>query len=363
MKRLIIISIIITVAFDLHASVPDSSGFKTQILPLPVIAYTPETNLILGATALGQFKLKGSGFNTRASNIITAGTYTLNNQFLVQFDHAIFFPQEKYMWTGSVLFNKYPQSFWGIGADTQDEDEVLVDQQTILLRQRLYTKVGAGLFTGPSVRFIRQFDVSFETKDGDIVEYPELIGSAGHTGFAAGWGLLYDKRNSLMTPTHGFYLELNTLFQHTSLGSTFSFGRIGLDGRKYFALNDDANTVLGLQLLSEHAFGDVPFDLIPQIGGMMILRGVYQGRYRDQSAVSMQTEFRQHIIWRIGAAAFIAAGNVGQSVPDVFNSGWKYAGGGGIRFNIGKAEKTNIRLDYGIGPDMSGFYITFGEAF
>ncbi len=25
--------------------------------------------------------------------------------------------------------------------------------------------------------------------------------------------------------------------------------------------------------------------------------------------------------------------------------------------------KTNIRLDYGIGPDMSGFYITFGEAF
>ncbi len=363
MKRSIIVLIIITVAFNLNASVSDSSGFKTQILPLPIIAYTPETNLIFGATAFGQFKLRGSGLDTRASNIIASGTYTLNDQYLAQFDHAIFFPQEKKLWTGSILFNKFPQSFWGIGPNTSKEDEVLVDQHTIMLRQRIYTKVGSGLFTGPSIRLIRQFDVSFETKDGDVVEYPDMFGNSGHTGIAVGWGVLYDSRNSIITPVRGYYLELNTLFQHSSLGSTFSIGRIGLDGRKYFQLNSGGNTVLGLQMISEHAFGDVPFDLVPQIGGMVILRGVYQGRYRDQNAVSVQTELRQHIYWKIGAVAFIAAGNVGPSISNLFDTGWKYAGGGGIRINIGKAEKTNIRLDYGVGPDMSGFYITFGEAF
>jgi hypothetical protein len=363
MKRLLLISIIITAAFTLHASVPDSSWSGTQILPLPVIAYTPETDLILGATAFGQFKLKDSGHDTRSSNIITAGTYTLNHQFLAQFDHAIIFPHEKYLWTGSILFNKFPQSFWGIGANTRNEDEVLVDQQTIMIRQRLYAKICSQLFTGPSLRYIRQFDVSFETKDGDSVEYPGLTGNSGHTGIAGGWGILYDTRNSLMTPVRGSYIEINTILQHSSLGSTFSFGKIELDGRKYFDLNDGGSTVLGFHIRSEHAFGDVPFDLIPQIGGMVIMRGVYQGRYRDQNAVSVQTEIRQHVYRRIGTVAFISAGNVGPSVSDVFDSGWKYAGGGGVRFNVGKDEKTNIRLDLGIGPNMTGLYVTFGEAF
>jgi hypothetical protein len=363
MKRSIIIWILTTFAFTLYASVPDSSGSKMHVLPLPVIAYTPETNLILGATALGQFKLRGSGAETRSSNVITAGTYTLKNQFLFQFDQAVFFPQEKYLWTGSIVFNKYPQSFWGIGAATRNEDEVLVDQQTIIIRQRLYARIGSQLFTGPSFRFIRQFDVSFETKGGDPVEFPDMPGNTGHTGIAAGWGILYDKRNSLMTPTRGSYLELNTIYQHSSLGSTFSFVKIELDARKYFDLRADGNSVLGFHMNTNHALGDVPFDLMPRIGGMAILRGVYDGRYRDKNAALVQAEFRQHLFWRIGAAVFMAAGNVGESAGDLFAFDWKFAGGGGLRFDVGIAEKTNIRMDYGIGPNRSGFYITFGEAF
>ncbi len=41
----------------------------------------------------------------------------------------------------------------------------------------------------------------------------------------------------------------------------------------------------------------------------------------------------------------------------------KYSYGGGLRVMLSKSEKLNLRLDYGIGEQSSGFYFQLGEAF
>ncbi len=341
----------------------DTSRTSFSIVPLPVIAYAPETDLILGVTALGQFKLPGSGAETRSSNIRPFFNYTLKNQFILQVDHTIFLPEERYKLTGEARFDHFPQSFWGIGYDTREEDEILIDQRNLILEQNLYKKIGSELFTGPRIRFIRQYDVSFETLDGDPLVYPDLRGSDGHTGLGIGWGLLYDSRNSVLTPTEGIYLNINSILQHRAAGSTFSFRTIELDARRYIELIDNQSSVIAFQLNSAHSFGDVPFEEMPLLGGLWIMRGIYGGRYRDHNSIAVQTEVRQHLFWRIGMVAFMAAGNVGTSVSDTFTNPWRLAGGGGVRFNIGRDETTNIRLDFGISEEMSGLYVTFGEAF
>jgi hypothetical protein len=364
MKRLLLLTfVMVSMAGTVTAGRPDSTGAKLRLVPLPVLAYTPETDLIIGATALGQFRLPGDGSQTRTSSIIAAVTYTLNDQYILQLVQSVFFPGERYIWTGEIAFGHFPQNFWGIGRNTPDDAEVLFDQKQILFFQSIYTKIGQNMFTGPRFRYVKLYDVSFQTPDGEPATFPSLNGVQGHTGLAFGWGIQYDRRNRLLTPTRGSFMEINTVYQHKDLGSTYSFGKIELDARNYFDLRGNENSVLAVQIRSVNAFGDVPFDLMPFLGGGVIMRGIYQGRYRDKNSTAAQAEFRQHIFWRIGAVAFFAAGTVGESAAQVFNSDWRYTGGGGIRFNIGRDEKTNIRFDFGIGPNTSGAYITFGEAF
>jgi hypothetical protein len=364
MKQFLILAILLlSIAGTVTAGRPDSTGTKLRLVPLPVLAYTPETDLIIGATALGQFRLRGVGSSTRTSSIIAAVNYTLNDQYMLQFVQSVFFPDERYIWTGEIVLGRLPQNFWGIGRNTPKDAEVLFDQKQILIVQSIYTKVGPSVFTGPRFRYVRLFDVSFKSPDGVPVTFPSLTGEGGHTGLAFGWGIQYDRRNRLLTPTRGSFMEMNTVYQHKNVGSTYTFGKIELDARNYFDLRGDENSVLAVQIRSVHAFGDVPFDLMPFLGGAGIMRGIYQGRYRDKNSTAGQVEFRQHIFWRIGAVAFFSAGTIGASAAQAFDSAWRYAGGGGIRFNIGRYEMTNIRFDFGFGPNMSGAYITFGEAF
>ena len=41
----------------------------------------------------------------------------------------------------------------------------------------------------------------------------------------------------------------------------------------------------------------------------------------------------------------------------------KYAYGAGLRFRLTKRDRLNLRADYGVAAESSGFYLTLGEAF
>jgi hypothetical protein len=75
------------------------------------------------------------------------------------------------------------------------------------------------------------------------------------------------------------------------------------------------------------------------------LRGYQAGRYRDRAMFAVQGEWRVILPWRLGATAF---GGVGEVAPDgkSFNTGGLLpSGGGGLRFNLSKQHRINLRLD------------------
>ncbi len=93
------------------------------------------------------------------------------------------------------------------------------------------------------------------------------------------------------------------------------------------------------------------------------MRGFFTGRYRDHGLFAAQLEYRMPLVWRFGVVGF---GSVGEVVPSLgfftFDK-LRFAGGGGLRFALVPSEKLNIRIDFAMAGNSTGFYMALGEAF
>ena len=102
---------------------------------------------------------------------------------------------------------------------------------------------------------------------------------------------------------------------------------------------------------------------LPQLGGAELLRGYFEGRYRDRTLMLAQAEYRFPIIWRFGGVAFGGIGGVSHSLRTFNATAPKWAVGAGLRLQLNEAERLNVRADVGAGHDTFGFYVNVGEVF
>ena len=91
------------------------------------------------------------------------------------------------------------------------------------------------------------------------------------------------------------------------------------------------------------------------------MRGYTRGQYRDEHFVTLQTEYRFPIKWRFGGVLFGGLGAIG-GTGDGFEKLFPSIGLG-MRFKVLKDDNLNLRIDWALGKESSGFYLTFGEAF
>ena len=124
--------------------------------------------------------------------------------------------------------------------------------------------------------------------------------------------------------------------------------------------------VLASQLYFSEIQGNAPFNQLSLMGGESLMRGYYLGRYRDQTLLAAQTEYRFlpfPFSKRWGAAAFVSAGTVSNGVGNLDISKLKIAGGTGVRFFIFKNKDIFTRFDVAVSEDGLGYYFFIGEAF
>jgi hypothetical protein len=119
---------------------------------------------------------------------------------------------------------------------------------------------------------------------------------------------------------------------------------------------------LATRFFSESIEGEAPFISQALLGGTRLMRGFYEGRYRDDNSAVVQAEYRRDLFWRFGAVAFGAAGMVAPEYGQLSLNNLRYTYGAGIRFAIDPEDRINIRLDMGVGEEPN-FYLTIGEAF
>ncbi len=346
-----------------QAVAKDTTVYKSSNIVLPAISSSPETSLLMGGVLIRQFKLGTSYENTRTSTALVSAIYTLNNQMSIGIFPALFLPNENWVLEGGYAFNYFPESFWGIGRQSQDEDEVTVNSRQILLQQSILKKIYPHVFVGPQLRWLNTYDISFEDPEGESLPLPNINGVEGYKSLGAGAVLRWDDRNRSNTPTSGKFFQFSLMTNPSRLGTGDSYTAYLVDSRKYIDVANQGRSVLALHGLMQFRTGTPPFKDMASMGGESIMRGYYAGRYRDKNGAQLQSEFRQHLLGRLGFTVFAAAGQVWSSFDEMHLDKTLLSGGGGLRFNLSKQEPLNIRADMAFGRNTSGFYITLGEAF
>ncbi|MFD2934123.1 BamA/TamA family outer membrane protein [Spirosoma flavum] len=340
-------------------SVPDSakeSHRRFQLIPLPVIFYTPETHVAYGVLGVCLFRTDSTA---RTSNIDFAIIHTQNAQTVIEPTYTIFTKQEKYLIRGMLLYTKFPELYYGIGSGTTNAQEELISYRSLRAYNRFLRKVKPGWFVGIQQQYFKTFNVH-RSSDRQLPEQT-LIGGLGSVVNGLGVASVVDTRDNIYSPVRGWYADVSFMEYGALLGSEFGFTNYLFDIRHYRSLSP--NTVLAGQFYLNLNIGEVPFKQAATLGGSSLLRGYYNGRYRDNDALIMQAELRQHFFGRVGGVLFAGAGDVAHRPSEFSISDLKLTGGLGLRYLISRKEHLNIRIDAAVGNKTHGFYVNISEAF
>jgi len=163
-------------------------------------------------------------------------------------------------------------------------------------------------------------------------------------------------------PTSGTMLDFTSDFFSQALGSKYTFQTYKFSFNKYGSLSK--NQVLAYNLFVCGTGGQPPFYGNCIYGTNNELRGYTAGRYLDRYMFATQLEYRLSLPKRFGLVGF---GGVGEVVPGGSQvlriNNFLPAGGGGLRFQLSKAYRVNLRADFARGKETWTWSMGVGEAF
>ena len=340
--------------------VADTSKTKKRYLVsgFPVVFYTPETRFGYGLTGIFIFNFKKDSLMAPKSSVNLGFAYTQNKQVLFTLPFNLFVKQRKYHVYGEFAYNKFFYNFYGVGNEQPTDFVEKYGVEFPRLRLTGLKKIRKGLYFG--LRYAYDKFSLFDLDTTAQLHTGIIPGSKG--GTVSGFGLvtLYDSRDNIFYPSKGMWGELVLYRDDERTGSSFNYNRIAFDFRKYFSYKEN---ILALNVYSIYSDADLPFFQMGILGGQHKMRGFYEGRYRDNNLLVFQAEYRRHLFWQLGLTVFVDAGQVA-SRYDRFNAtNWRYTYGAGLRLMIDKAQKINLRVDFGVGNKKILPYFTIGEAF
>jgi hypothetical protein len=326
----------------------------------PELGRKPETGILGGFFWLQVFRLSpNADSTTRKSNTESYVDYTEKKQILAQVKNNLIFKNERFFIKGENFYNKFPDLYWGVGDNTNQSQQQSVSYELISINQRLLTRLGTRYFAGLVYQYVNLTNVTYSK--GGPLDSAKTSGYQGSKTSGLGLDLLYDSRDNILNSYKGLYVELSGLFNQKEFGGNHYFNNFTLDLRDF--INFGGRNVLAIQGLVNYNVGDVPFRQMASIGGDMMMRGYYFGRYRDKLMIAAQAEYR-FPVWRfVGLTAFVSGGEVEPGFNKVNWPDIHYTVGLCLRIMINKAERLNMGIDSGIGKGTSGLYFNSGEAF
>ncbi len=345
-----------------------------KLYVLPLISYSPETSLRLGTASVFLFRPNGCTTGTQLSSIRIPVTYTLNRQQKVRFSYEVFLDGNRHILDGFVQWQKFPFYFYGIGSGTMETDEETYTGRTIGAQASYLNNLAERFFLGAQLIWVNNKVLEREP-DGLLSRDGLIAGSEGSVSSGVGVIGRYDSRDNNLNPGRGMYLQSSLTAFPESFGSDYAFTKFELDFRRYF--RPFGKHVLAFQFFAENNWGQPPFELLALLGGDELMRGHYEGRFRDKTLMAAQVEYRLPVsrrdwfggeeklgFWkRWGLAGFAGLGTVAPNFGGLPDSRLKYSLGMGIRYLVLPKERVNIRVDFGFGTQRPGFYFNVREAF
>ncbi len=350
---------------------------------IPMAYYKPETRIAGGAVFITYFRRKGDPepetngsvkklpIDVRASSIATTLTYTQNKQVIWQFYPELYLDKERYHVMADTQYLYYPNRFYGIGNDTPERDRENYTSEILSNRSDLQRKFAPGLYLGIVHQYqwnrLREYNedgqlaprtylntLQYNERDGWHIQRA-IPGTKEGRVSGTGVSVSYDYRDNIQSARSGGFYQLSAVRFDGVFGSDYDFTDINIELRQYLPLWRDY--MIGFHYYMNTIFGKAPFEMLSILGGRRLMRGIYEGRYRDNHSMIAQ------VVWRFSLAAFASVGDVAHEMEDFDIKEFKIAYGGGLRFDINPVERIRARLDVGRSEELTAVYVTIGEAF
>lgn len=334
---------------------------KPKFIAYPTIAYAPETKWEFGISALYVYYAQRDTTN-RLSELNAFTFITLENQYGLWLDHALYSDESKWFFLGKARFQRFPLIYYGIGPEVSGEELAVIGASSIALRERVLRQLFGSFYIGLETDFQQLSRIAYTPIEGNNNNLPK--GIEGYSNLGLGIGLVYDNRHNVLNVREGFFGETGFLNYHDNFGSDFDFTTYFFDARYYVPIKE--NQVFASQIFYSSISGSAPFNQLSLMGGESMMRGYYTGRYRDNTYLAAQLEYRFlpfSFSKRWGAATFVSTGTVANRTVDLRLSNFKFSGGAGVRFLLFKEKDIYTRVDVAFSEDGPGFYFFIGEAF
>ncbi|MDE2290716.1 MAG: BamA/TamA family outer membrane protein, partial [Elusimicrobia bacterium] len=200
-------------------------------------------------------------------------------------------------------------------------------------------------------------------------------GSAGspdrHTDAAARLALDYDTRDSTLSPRKGMDAQAYVDAARRRWLSDYSYLRYGGELRLFVPLTEGRapGALLAFQGRAEALDADLPFWLMPSLGGKHSLRAYGAGRYVDDFMASTQAELRLRAGRAVIAGAvvsfwvdpFVGAGVV---APDGWHVVWETVRPSyGLSLRAVSRPQVVVSADLGLGQEGPKVFIDMTESF
>lgn len=348
----------------INSLINDTSDIrKPQFLFYPTVAYAPETSWEFGLSSVFVFYANRDTTN-RLSEVNAFTFITLEQQYGLWFDHALYSQDNRWFSLGRLRFQSFPLLYFGVGMNSPEQHVAQVNANLTQIKERVLRKIARELYGGLEIDYQNLSSVEFIPSSGEFNNFP--TGSLGSSNLGLGAGILYDTRHNILNVRDGYFSELAFLHYDRQFGSDFSFTTVISDTRIYRPVND--RDVFAMQFLGQFNTGNIPFNQLAMMGGESMMRGYYTGRFRDRNQVAMQAEYRflplkLPFTNRFGAALFAGTATVFQKSTDIRLEKFVWSAGGGLRFLLFPKKDIYTRLDVAFTREGTGIYIFIGEAF
>lgn len=329
-------------------------------LAFPLVYYTPETNLMFGVAAVVSWRQNKDSTNA-ASYVVPWLTYSIDKQIIAEGFGTFYWKSNRNQVEYEVSYRKEKMPFYGVGNRLYKEK----DSKELVSMQRFRTFVSYQhrfkdmFLVGAKYSLDYTYDVRPE--EGGQLDTNNYLGKS--RGFVHGLGLkaTFDNRDDMYFPFKGNYFDVEYLGYPKFLGSKYQFSSLQADYRTF--LNIKRKVVLATHVTAQMGFGDMPYYMMPALGGKHILRGYTQGSSRDLYMFNIQGELRVPLN-RFILTGFFGNGTVGEKFGDYFKlKDYSYSIGGGVRFRPFTDKNIAARLDVGFWQKTFGFYFVLNEAF
>lgn len=389
---------VVDILFNGHNPFGSKEFKQFRFVGIPIIAYDPATSLQLGIGGSFSFQF-GNPATTKISAGMSSILYTFNKQFLIQWKSNIYFPENRWLLHNDWRFYIFTLPTYTLGTNTNTlfpavpgYEEVIIDPEKngqyqvdydwLKFHNILSRKIYRNIYVGAGYHFDYHFtinDRSIMFKHDTLYNTPHYSYSILH-GFNPGYYIssgisvdfVFDSRDNMLNAYKGFFININYRYNPTWLGSSRNGSELWTEFRTYIPLSRKCpRHLIAFWYYGNFVItGDIPyFDLMSISYDQMNSsgRGYSQGQFRGEDFVYGEAEYRfpisphTHVLGGVVFANVCTSSNRDMNVP-LFGY-FKPAAGAGLRIMVGKRDRTNIAIDFGIGNLSTGFYVQPQEVF